>query len=146
MVVEDGIGDADDIRVRWRDQTGHPHVQRFAIYDTDRSAKGHHFPLAYDPHEPDPRGFPADPDQTAAEDDLLVPIGLAGVVAAGFCGVWALRGLRFRWSARKAGRPMAATVRHGERAGSPTWRSDTTWLALAEPERPAKPVAWQRVM
>ncbi|MGW1563032.1 hypothetical protein ACWCQ1_42015 [Streptomyces sp. NPDC002144] len=146
VVVEDGIGDEDDIRVHWTDQTGREHEQRFGIYDTDRYTKGHRFPIAYDPHEADPRAFPTDPTETAAEDDLLVPIGLAGVVTAGFCGVWAVRGLRFRWTVRKAGRPMVATVSRGERVGAAAWLSDTTWLALAEPGRPDEPVAWQRVM
>ncbi|MFI6935443.1 hypothetical protein [Streptomyces sp. NPDC050287] len=146
VVVEDGIGDEDDIRVRWTDQTGHEHVQRFGVYDNDRYTKGRRFPVAYDPHKPDPRGFPADPDETAAEDDLLVPIGLAGTVAVGFCAAWAWRGLRFRRTARKTGRPMVASVRRGERTGTATWLSDTTWLALAEPDQPDRPVAWQRVM
>ncbi|MFF7647411.1 hypothetical protein [Streptomyces canus] len=146
VVVEDGIGDEDDIRVRWRDRAGHEHVQRFGIYDTDRYTKGHRFPIAYDPHEAGPRGFPADPDETSAEDDLLVPILLAGVFAAAVCGVWAARGLRFYRTARRPGRTMTAAVRRGERTRTTAWQSATTWLVLAEPERPEHPVAWQRVM
>lgn len=145
-VVEDDIGDEEDIRVRWTDQAGHEHVQRFGIYDTDRYAKGRSFPIAYDPRQTRPRGFPADPDETAAEDDLLVPVGLAGVAAAAVCGVWARRGLRFCWTARRPGRPMSATVRCGERIGTAGWLSDTTWLVLAETDQPGLPVAWQRVM
>ncbi|WP_405773035.1 hypothetical protein [Streptomyces sp. NBC_01538] len=146
LVVEDGIGDEGDIRVRWRDDAGHEHVQRFGIYDTDRYAKGRRFPVAYDPHAADPPGFAADPDETAAEDDLVVPIFLAGIAAAVLCGVWARRGLRFHRTARRPGRTMTASVRRGERTGATVWQSDTTWLVLAELDRPDHPVAWQRVM
>jgi len=146
VVVADGIGDEDDIRVRWRDRAGHEHVQRFGIYDTGRYTTGRPFPIAYDPHQADPRGFPADPDETAAEDDLLVPIFLAGVFAATVCGVWARRGLRFHRTARRPGRAMTAAVRCGDRRSATVWQAQTSWLVLAEPERPGDPVAWQRVM
>jgi hypothetical protein len=133
LVIEDDIGDEEDIRVRWTDGAGHEHVQRFGIYDTGRYTKGRRFPVAYDPAQADPQGFPADPDETSAQDDLLVPIGLAGVVAAVFCEVWAWRGLRFRWTARRPGRAMTATLLCGERlSGAAAWQSDTTWLALSE--------------
>jgi hypothetical protein len=151
LVVEDYIGDTDDIRVRWTDRAGHEHVQRFDVYDTDRYTRGRRFPVAYDPGRADPQGFPADPDETAAEDDLEVPILLGAVAVVSFCGVWAWRGLRFYWTARRPGRRMTATVRRGERHAT-IWRgSDTTWLVLSgtdqsdrsdESDRPL----WQRVM
>ncbi len=145
LVVQDGIGDDDDIRVRWTDGTGQQHVQRFGVYDTDRYTKGRHFRVVYDPAQPDPQGFPADPDETADADDLEVPILLAAFAVLPICGVWAWRGLRFRWALRRPGRPMTATVHLGERRAT-TWRGDTTWLALAEPDRPDRRVLWQRVM
>ncbi|MFE2264189.1 DUF3592 domain-containing protein [Streptomyces griseosporeus] len=141
-VVEDGIGDDEDIRVRWTDRSGHTHVQRFGVYDTGRYAEGRRFPVAYDPHAADPSGFPADPEETAAEDDLLVPLALAGPVALAMTGVWAWRGVRFRLTGRRPGRPMTAVVRAGERRQG--WRSsETTWLALTDADGRT---VWQRVM
>ncbi|WP_112469179.1 hypothetical protein [Streptomyces triticisoli] len=146
LIVEDGIGDEEDIRVRWTDRTGREHVQRFAIYDTDRYTKGRHFAVVHDPHQADPRGFPGDPEETAEEDDLLVPILLAGIVAAGLCSVWAWRGLRFRWAARRPGRPMTATVCRGRQARGAGQLSESVWLTLTEPGREDGPVVRQRVM
>lgn len=146
VVAEDGIGGDDDIRVRWTDGSGHTHVQRFGVYDIDRYEKGRPFRVAYDPAATDPRGFPADPDETVAEDDLLMPMVFLGVVMFAQCGVWAWRGLRLRLTARALGRPMTATVRIGKRRPA-LWRgSATTWLVLADPERAGWPVRRQRVM
>ncbi|MEU3091592.1 hypothetical protein ACWCQ0_42255 [Streptomyces massasporeus] len=146
LVVEDEIGDEEDIRVRWTDHAGHVHVQRFGIYDTDRYTKGRRFPVAYDPAQTNPRGFPADPDETVAEDDLLVPLGLIGVAVAFICGVWAWRGLRFVWTARRPSRPMTARVLSDDRLATGWWLSDTTWLALTEPDSPDRATGLQRVM
>jgi hypothetical protein len=146
VIVEDGIGDGEDIRVRWRDHTGREHVQRFGIYDIDRYTKGRHFAVAYDPDETSPRGFPGDPEETAAEDDLLVPVLLAGIAAAGLCSVWARRGLQFRRAARRPGRAMTATVYCGVRPGSAQEVSETLWLRLAEADASDRPVVWQRIM
>ncbi|MFJ8348815.1 hypothetical protein ACIQ9J_21130 [Streptomyces sp. NPDC094153] len=146
MVVEDDLGDTGDIRVRWKDGTGREHVQRFEIYDTDRYTKGRRFPVAYDPDAKDPRGFPGDPEETAAEDDLFVPILLAGVTAALLCAVWARRGLRFWWAARRPPRPMTATVHCGARPASPRMVSETLWLRLTESGVSDRPAVWQRIM
>ncbi|WP_432155931.1 MULTISPECIES: hypothetical protein [unclassified Streptomyces] len=144
LVVEDGIGDDGDIRVRWTDTAGLPHVQRFTVYDTGRYTEGEHFGVAYDPTRPDPRGFPADPEETSAEDDLEVPAMLAAPVAAALCAVWAWRGLRFRRTARlDPAHPMTATVHQGDRAVR-VWRGTTTWLSLTEPGDTRS--SWQRVM
>lgn len=141
-VVEDGIGEDEDIRVRWTDRAGRTHVQRFGIYDTGRYTEGRRFPVAYDPHAADPRGFPADPEETAAEDDLVVPLAGAGLGALALTGVWAWRGVRFRLTARRPGRPMTAVVRAGERPQG--WRApETTWLALTDA---GGRTVWQRVM
>ncbi|AWT44977.1 MULTISPECIES: hypothetical protein [Streptomyces] len=141
-VVEDGVGDDEDIRVRWTDRSGHTHVERFGVYDTGRYAEGRRFPVAYDPDAADPSGFPADPEETAAEDDLLVPLALAGSVALAMTGVWAWRGVRFRLTGRRPGRPMTAVVRAGERPQG--WRApETTWLALTDGDGRT---VWQRVM
>lgn len=147
VVVEDGIGDNGDIRVRWVDRAGREHVQRFAIYDTDRYAKGRAFAVAYDPADPVPTGFPADPDETAAEDDLVVPIVIAGLVAGLLVVVWALRGLLYRRAASRPGHRMAALALSGESANSGLASlGNTTWVALAETGEPRTPVGWQRVM
>ncbi|MEU7928390.1 hypothetical protein [Micromonospora sp. NPDC049107] len=146
IVVEDGIGDLDDIRVRWVDQAGQEHVQRFGIYDTDRYTKDRPFPVAYDPAEPTPRGFPADPDETSNEDDLTVPIVISGFVAVLVVLTWALRGILFR---RAAGRPsslLEASVLAGDRPdGPPISVGNSTWIALAT-NRHRGPDRWQRVM
>ncbi|MFD9001281.1 hypothetical protein ACFV0T_09975 [Streptomyces sp. NPDC059582] len=155
LIVEDGIGDDADIRVRWTDAVGHTRVQRFGVYDTERYAEGRHFRVAYDPVRADPRGFPADPDETVAEEDLEVPVVLGAIAVVPLCGIWVWRGVRFRWASRWQGRPMTAAVHCGRRTGS-LWRSaETTWLALTPadgPERPDHPELsklperWQRVM
>lgn len=141
VVVEDGIGDDQDVRVRWKDDRGRVHVQRFGVYDTGRYTRGEAFPVAHAPGAA--RGFPADPDETAAEDDLLVPVFLGAVVAVPLTLVWVRRGLRFRLAARRPGRRTTARVRLGNRR--PTiWRGPaTTWLELAAPDGTAR---WQRVM
>lgn len=145
-VVEDGIGDLGDIRVRWMDHTGREHVQRFAIYNTDRYTKGRTFDVAYDPAAGEPRGFPADPDETSAEDDLVVPIELAGLVIVLIALGWALRGLWFRRAAKRPGHPMVASIFSGERVdGGSTWIGNSTWIALSASEH-GSPIRWQRVM
>ncbi|MER5433973.1 hypothetical protein [Streptomyces sp. NPDC002588] len=140
VVVEDGIGDDLDIRVRWTDAEHHTHVQRFGVYDTDRYSKGADFPVAYAPGSRE--GFPADPDETAEEDDLTAPILLAAASALPVLLVWIRRALRFRRTARRPGRPMTARVRAGTRRA--LWRASTaTWLQLTAPEGHEH---WQRVM
>ncbi|MFJ8106860.1 hypothetical protein [Streptomyces sp. NPDC096132] len=142
VVVEDGIGDDQDVRVRWTDGGHHIHVQRFGVYDTDRYAEGEDFPVAYDPSAAHPRGFPADPDETSAEDDLVAPIFLGAAVALPLILVWLWRGLRFRLTARRPGRPTTARVRVGTRRTG--WRAPTaTWLELTAPKGRSH---WQRVM
>ncbi|MFE2579519.1 hypothetical protein [Streptomyces sp. NPDC059378] len=138
LIVEDGIGDDEDIRVRWTDTDGHAHVQRFGIYDTDRYTEGRHFEVVYDPAEADPQGFPADPDETAAEDDRWVPAVLGGAVLVPLGVIWLWRGLRFRLAARRPGRPMTATVRRGERLNlrNAFQNSNSTWLVLSVADSP----------
>ncbi|MFI6784817.1 hypothetical protein [Micromonospora sp. NPDC050276] len=146
IVVEDGIGDLGDIRVRWVDQAGREHMQRFGIYDTDRYTRGQAFPIAYDPAEPAPRGFPADPEETSDEDDLVVPILIAGFVTVFIAFVWALRGFLFRRAAARSGRLMVASVLAGDRPdGPPISVGNSTWIALAD-DRRRDPDRWQRVM
>ncbi|MBY8875873.1 hypothetical protein K7640_29000 [Micromonospora sp. PLK6-60] len=145
-VVEDGIGDVGDIRVRWVDEAGREHVQRFGIYDTDRYTTGEPFPVAYDPAEPAPRGFPVDPEETSEEDDLVMPIVLAGLGTVLFALAWTVRGLLFRRAARRPGRLMAASVLAGDRPdGPPLTVGSTTWIVLAD-DRRRDPDRWQRVM
>lgn len=143
VVVEDGIGDEDDVRVRWTDSEDHTHLQRFPVYDTDRYTRGARFVVAYDPDDPAPAGFPADPDETATEDDLVVPILIGGTIALLLTCVWAWRGLRFQLSARGPGHPTTGRVRLGRRRAT-AWRGPmTTWLELTAPDGVRH---WQRVM
>ncbi|WP_131748191.1 hypothetical protein [Frankia sp. Cppng1_Ct_nod] len=149
-VVEDGIGDSGDIRVRWIEHAGGEHVQRFRIDNTDRYRQGRVFAVAYDPTDPTPAGFPADPQESAAEEDLIVPIWLTGAATVVIIGWWVLRGLRFRRSAGLPGRPVAATVLAGERAnGAWAFLGVSTWIALAASDgviNLRRPDRWQRVM
>ncbi|MEU2615717.1 hypothetical protein ABZ570_29725 [Micromonospora sp. NPDC007271] len=145
-VIEDGIGDYGDIRVRWVDHAGRAHVQRFAIYDTDRYRKDQRFPVAYDPAASVPRGFPADPDETSAEDDLMVPIAVAGIVAVLIAFGWALRGVLFGQAVKRPGSSMVASVLAGLRPdGPPISLGDSIWISLAA-DRHGRPVRWQRVV
>jgi len=57
-IVEDGLGDSGDIRVRWADRSGREHLQRFSIYNTDRYTKGATFQVAYDPAHPSGQWLP----------------------------------------------------------------------------------------
>ncbi|WP_329220261.1 hypothetical protein OG352_26445 [Streptomyces sp. NBC_01485] len=142
VVVKDGIGDDDDIRVRWTDAGAHTHVQRFSVYDTGRYAKGARFPVAYDPADPTPTGFPADRDETVTEDELIFPVLAGGAAALLLTGVWAWRGLRFRLSVRRPGHRLTGRVRFGRRYVA--WRAPTTtWMELKGPEDARH---WQRVM
>ncbi|MCX4764396.1 hypothetical protein OG562_26245 [Streptomyces sp. NBC_01275] len=143
VVVEDHIGDDDDIRVRWTDDEGRTRVQRFGVYDTGRYLEGDDFPVDYDPAESSPRGFPADPDETADEDDLLAPLFIGALVAVPLLCVWAWRGLRFRLTALRPGRPTTAYVRFGARQPTILRDAKTTWLELADLEGGRH---WQRVM
>ncbi|WP_327184633.1 hypothetical protein [Streptomyces sp. NBC_01334] len=141
VVVADGIGDDRDVRVRWTDDEGRSHLQRFAVHGTDRHAEGEDFPVAYDPATAE--GFPADPDETAREDDLLAPVFLGTAVALPLVGIWLWRGLRFRLTARRRGRPMTARVRCGSRRPAIWPNRTTSWLWLTSPEGTDH---WQRVM
>jgi hypothetical protein len=143
-VIEDGVGPDGDIRVRWTDRAGRQHVQRFGAYDTDRYTKGRRFDVVYDPGQADPQGFPADPGETGAEDDLEVPIMLGGIAVAVYCGAWARRGRRFRRVGRLPGRPMTAVVLSG--AGRIHAAPGSTWLALSEVDPAGPVIRCQRVM
>jgi hypothetical protein len=146
-VIEDRIGDSGDIRVRWVDRGGYEHVQRFAIYDTDQYAKGRVFQVAYDPSGRRPTGFPADVDETSAEDDLYATIAIAGVVMGVLVLAWALRGLLFRRAASGPGHMMTASALSGRHtAGGVLSPGESIWFALAETATPQTPVCWQRVM
>lgn len=142
-VTEDGIGDDGDIRVRWTDAHGAGHSQRFGVYDTDRYVTGARFPIAYDPGQPAARGYPADPQETAAEDDITVPQLLVAVGSILLLLNWTARGILFRRTSRRPGLPALATVLAGAAAG-PALRP-SRWLLLAAPEV-AVGDRWQRVM
>ncbi|MHC5902903.1 hypothetical protein ACVNF4_03160 [Streptomyces sp. S6] len=139
VVVEDGIGDSEDIRVRWTDDAGRTRLQLFTVYETGRYSQGKPFPVAYDPSRTDSQGFPGDLDETAAEDDLLIPTLLAGAVAAVLCAVWVWRGLRFLLLSRRPGTTLTATVRRGPRGAA-----TAIWLVVSASR--AGKSRWQRVM
>ncbi|MGW2043864.1 hypothetical protein ACWCPF_01605 [Streptomyces sp. NPDC001858] len=146
VVVEDGIGGEDDVRVRWTDDEDRTRVQRFPVYDTDRYRKGSSFPVAYAPGSAE--AFPADPDETATEDDLVFPIVLGAVAALLLTGVWVWRGLRFRLTARRPGRPMTVRVRYGRRLRTVLRAPRTTWLELTAPDgtRRRQRVMWHPIL
>jgi len=146
-IVEDGLGDSGDIRVRWADRSGREHLQRFSIYNTDRYTKGRTFRVAYDPAHPAVNGFPGDPEEISAEDDLVVPIGIAGLIAAGLLLTWGLRGMLFSRAGTRPGQPMVAVALTGQLAqGGPVTLGNSSWFALADPATPHKSSRWQRVM
>ncbi|MFF4653503.1 hypothetical protein [Streptomyces sp. NPDC001380] len=146
-VVQDGIGDNDDIRVRWRDAAARTHTQRFEIYATDRYTTGRSFLVAYDPAAADPRGFPADPQETAAEDDLTVPLALTAAGTGALLLTWTLRGLLHRRTARRPGPTLPARVDIGTPLRPAPFRSgDTVWIALPGAGAPHAETRWQRVM
>lgn len=146
-VVERGLGaDGDDVLVSWEDSAGRTHLQRFPDPGDTSYTRETLFLVAYDPTEDSPRGRPIDwrdiPKEDGYEDDLVGWTVVGGFVAAALCGVWAHRGLRFRRSARRPGRPAKALVRVGERRAPLGQGLPTTWLVLGEKEGPR----WQRVM
>lgn len=148
-VVEAGLGENADIRVRWADRAGSEHVQRFGIYDIERYARGRTFAVAYDPAYPAVAGFPGDPGETSASDDLEVPIGIAGVIAGGFIIMWVLRGVLFWRARRRPARPMVAVSLAGQKmsdGGSPLSWGKSTWFSLSDPGGPGMSSRWQRVM
>lgn len=146
-IVESDIGDSGDIRVRWADAAGSEHVQRFSIYNTDRYRRGTTFAVAYDLAHPTAPGFPGDPEETSAEDDLVVPIGIAGALTALLVLTWVLRGTLFRSTGRRPGLPMVAETMAGQRVdGGLLSPGNSAWVALADPTEPGTPTRWQRVM
>jgi hypothetical protein len=146
-ITEDGLGENGDIRVRWTPASGREHIQRFAIYDTERYQKGSTFAVAYDPAYPAVAGLPGDPEETSVLDDLQVPIGIAGVAAALLILTWVLRGALFRRAGRRPGQPVVAVALAGELvAGAPLSVGNSAWFGLSDPGEPFTPSRWQRVM
>jgi hypothetical protein len=146
-VLDDKTGETGNIMVRWVDGAQHEHLQRFAIYDTHRYGKGHTFAVAYDPADPSPEGFPFDPDETSAEDDLITSIVIAGLLLGSLVLTWVLRGLLFRRAVGRPGHPMAASALSGRNTTARFVSfGNSTWFGLAEIAKPQTPVYWQRVM
>jgi hypothetical protein len=146
-VVEDGLGDSGDIRVRWADRSGREHLQRFPIYNVERYTKGRAFAVAYDPAKPAVHGFPSDPEEVSAQDDLVVPIGIAGLIAAALLLTWGLRGVLFSRAGARPGQPMVAVALTGQLTDSgPVSLGNSSWFTLANPTAPHQAFRWQRVM
>ena len=144
-VVQDGIGDNGDIRVRWSDAR-RTHLQRFEIYDTDVYTEGTTFRVAYDPQDLTPRGFPADPEETAVQDDLVFPAVIVAAAAGVVLLVWLARWLAFVVAARRSSVGAVAEVCVGEpvRARSGLAARATSWLRVPGPEPGTS--RFQRVM
>ncbi|MCW2777724.1 MAG: hypothetical protein JWN17_1449 [Frankiales bacterium] len=137
-VVADDLGDSGDVRVRWVDAAGRTRTQRFGVYDTDRYRTGRSFAVRYDPAHPDRAAFPGDPDETSAEDDLVVPTGIAAVVAVLLVLPWLLRGGLFRLRLRRPGVRLPATLLSWQRptSGPLDAGGSGVWLSLDAPEGP----------
>jgi hypothetical protein len=125
VVTEGGDG---DVRVRWTDRAGAVHLQWFSVGGVGHFTGERPFPVAFDPGDPTPTGFPGDPGEHAEQEDRLVP--LAGVGAAAIMGiaVWTARIRLFRRVAVRPGRTAVASVRSGSRgeyqlpvAGRTSW-------------------------
>jgi hypothetical protein len=99
-VIETGVGEYDDIRVRWTDGDGHPRVSRFSVYDD--YAKGETFDVAYDRDRPGARAFPADADETSAADDIWVSAYAPLLVPLVILLWWMVRVLRIRAARRRS--------------------------------------------
>jgi hypothetical protein len=98
-VVETGIGEYDDIRVRWTDGEGRSRVSRFSVYDD--YSKGGTFKVAYDREHPGARVFPADADETSDLDDMWVSAYGPLLIPAVILLWWAVRLLRVRAARRR---------------------------------------------
>jgi hypothetical protein len=144
-VVADDRGGEGEVEVRWADDAGQAHQQVFSVIDTGRYATGRPFPVAYDPADPSPVGFPADPEETAAEDDLVIPLGIATVAAGAFVLTWALRGLLFRLAATRAPHELLGRALAGESANGRVSVGDSSWIALSGTDERSM-TRWQRVM
>jgi hypothetical protein len=135
------------VTVRWADRAGHTHEQPVEVRDPGRYAAGGAFGVVYDPADPTPRGLPADPRQAAGMDGLVMPVALAGGVAALSALWWASRGSLYLLARRRPGQARVATVLAGEpHGGTRTSPVSGIWIALAEVEVPERPLRWQRVM
>ncbi|ONH27323.1 DUF3592 domain-containing protein [Pseudofrankia asymbiotica] len=148
QIIEDGLGrDHDLIHVRWTDQAGDDHVGSFSTDDTGRYHHGGTYPLTYDPRHPS-HAFAADQDETAREDNLIVPSILSGLGALVIALWWSGRGLWFLAATRRPARPMTAVIYTGDRSDIPVSGGPGRWVRLSEPGVPlASPAArWQRVM
>lgn len=131
-VIQDGIDDADDIRVRWTDDSGERHVSRFGIYDTDKYVKGAQFVVRYDRSDPDRAAFPADADETSAEDDMYAGAILPWVLVVTVVTWWLIRLIRARRARRGPLQNSVATIfcAHNELAGPLSALVRTTWVRI----------------
>jgi hypothetical protein len=150
LVIQDNIGDDEDIRVRWIDRAGRSHTQLFDIYDVDQYTRGRRFPVAFDPADPHPRGYPADPDETFDDDTLAAPLEFATPIVFLVLLGWAFRG---RWYLRNVGGPrpvgrLPATALTGKRRClGPLSRGTSAWITLSTSGEPGQPAdRLQRVM
>ncbi len=140
-VVQDGIGDSEDVRVRWTDARGRTHVQRFGVYDTGRYRRGATFPVRYDATAADPVGYAADPEGDVRLDDLTVPLGLAVAGCLLLLAGWPLRWWWWRRALARPARPMQARWLLGHQR-----LVTSTWARLASIDGGDPVVRWQRVM
>lgn len=123
-VVQNHIGDEDNIKVEWRDTQGRRHRQVFGVYNA--YDVGDSFELRYDPDRPAARAYPNDPDETDYEDGYYAGFFAFPVVGLLLVLVPVVR--RYWWRrtlARPVTRDVPATVMDGHFNAS-----TTSWLVL----------------
>lgn len=143
-VVADGIGDTDDIIVRWTDGRGETHEQQFGVYDTERYREGAAFPVRYDPGEPSGVAYPADPDEDVQFDDYFGGMTVALIAGVLLMGGWAFRWMWWRRALGRGSQSMSARML----VGSDHFFRDSSWveLSVTSPGSEERIERWQRVM
>ncbi|MGY0535955.1 hypothetical protein ACW14X_00455 [Nocardioides sp. YJ-D4] len=138
VVIEDGIGDSGDVRVRWQSPEG-TFVQRFKIYADETYVVGTPFDVRYASDGEPGIGYPADPSETAASDDYFALQLAAFAVLMGYGIAWS------RWWSN-----VLATLRNQpSRARASASRDEFgrpwLWLMDTSPRRAAvaQRVSWE---
>lgn len=124
----------EGIQVRWTDQHGNPHTQRFEVVDPAVYPQGSAYGVRYDPRHPG-RAFPADTDGTYLPTDntSLALLG-ACLLAPLLLAPWGVRLVAIRRSLARPGMPyqaMALIGRHKKAA-----RLTRPFVALIPTELP----------
>ncbi|MCK9931670.1 hypothetical protein MXD62_31790 [Frankia sp. Mgl5] len=142
-VINDRFEKNFEIRVRWTGIDGRTYAQWLEV-DTQYHV-GEKFAVAYDPTDPSPQGFVAEPGVGHGGDESFLFLVYAGAAAVVVPLWWGTRGLRFSYAARQPDRPMVAHPRVGRYTQRGWINYPSTRLVLYELGSPV-PYAWQRVM